>query len=191
VTLVAAALFLASPAQAQATSIPILNPSFTIDKLPCSPGYNCEEPGITGWVVGPQTSLLKASTTQFSGVPSTGLYVAAIGTEYASGSILQTLGATVQANTTYALYVKVGARADYVFTGYVVTLLAGNVVLTSGHHATPVGGDFVTEAISYESGATPSQLGQPLQILITSTGNGQVDIADVVLYSAPTPPSSD
>ena len=94
-----------------------------------------------------------------------------------SGSILQTLGATVQANTTYILTAEVGARADNPFTGYTASLLAGNVLLTSGHKATPAGGTFVTEVVAYESGATPAQLGQPLQVLITSTGDGQVDIA--------------
>jgi hypothetical protein len=99
---------------------------------------------------------------------------------------LQTLGATVQANTTYVLKMSVGARADYVFTGYAASLLAGNVVLASGHKATPVGGTFVTEVVVYESGATPAQLGQPLQILITSTGDGEVDIQSVALTALPT-----
>ncbi len=92
----------------------------------------------------------------------------------------------MQANTTYILTVEVGARADYVFTGYAASLLAGNVLLASGHKATPVGGTFVTEVIVYQSGATPAQLGQPLQILITSTGNGQVNIAGVGLTAVPT-----
>jgi hypothetical protein len=180
-------LVLAGSAKAQNVPIPVLNPKFETDVLTCGPGSNCDQYGITGWMTGPGTALAKFSTTQFPGIaPSTGLYVAAIGNSSTSGSILQTVGATLQANTSYVLTVEVGARADYVFTGYVATLLAGNVVLASGHRATPVGGSLVTEVVGYESGATPAQLGQPLQILITSTGDGQVSIAGVGLTAVPT-----
>jgi len=185
-TWTAATLLFAVPAAAQATPIPILNSQFNLDTLPCNPGSGCNTYGISGWVTGPQSYILKASTTQYPGAPSSGLYVAALGNGTSTGSIFQTLGATVQANTTYVLSVKVGARADDVFTGYQVALLAGNVTLTSGHRATPVGGTFVIEAVAYESGATPAQLGQPLQILITSTGTGQVSIGNVALSAQPT-----
>ena len=110
------------------------------------------------------------STTQYPGAPPPDciarMYCAYVGGSPTSGSILQTLGATVQANTTYILTVEVGARADNPFTGYAASLLAGNATLASGHKATPMGGTFVTEVVVYESGATPAQLGQPLQILI-------------------------
>lgn len=186
-TWVAATVLLASPAAAQ-VSIPILNPKFDMDLLTCSPGTNCYQYGITGWVTGPNTGVQKMSATQYPGAPPTGLYCAYVGGSPVSGSILQTLGATVQANTTYILTLKVGARADDVFTGYLAALLAGNVTLASGHKSTPVGGTFVTEVVAYESGASPAQLGQPLQILITSTGPpGQVDIENVALTAVPTP----
>jgi hypothetical protein len=177
---VAASVFGTAFAQEAATSIPILNPKFDLDVLTGGPGPPGQA-GITGWVVGPQSGTFKASTNQYPNAPTTGLYCAYVGNNESSGSILQTLGATVQANTTYILTVEVGARADYVFTGYAASLLAGNVLLASGHKATPVGGTFVTEVIVYQSGATPAQLGQPLQILITSTGDGQVDVAGVSL----------
>ena len=186
--LLTANFLLATPAKAQATPIPILNPQFNRDSLPCSPGSNCNSYGITGWITGPQTYVLKASTTQFPSAPVTGLYVAVMGNGTSSGSILQTVGATVQANTTYNLSVEVGARADEVFTGYELMLMAGNVTLISGDRATPVGGEFVTEKLVYQSGATPAQLGQPLQILIMSKGNGQTAIANVGLSYVPTAP---
>jgi hypothetical protein len=169
-------------------NIPILNPKFDMDVLTCSPGYYCDQNGITGWIVGPGTAVAKLSTTQYPNAPSTGLYVAAIGWSAVSGSILQTVGATVQFNTTYILTVEVGARADYVFTGYTASLLAGNVLLASNHKATPVGGTFATEVVAYDSGDGPAQLGQPLQILITSTGAGQVDVSGVSLTATPTAP---
>jgi hypothetical protein len=146
-----------------------------------SPGAN--EYGITGWISGPVTGTFKASTTQYPSAPTTGVYCAYVGSAqgYSSGSILQTLGATVQANTIYTLKVSVGARADAAFPGYLATLMAGNVALAAGNKATPASGTFVTEEIVYSSGATPAQSGQPLQILIKSLGSGQVDISGVSL----------
>jgi len=38
-------------ASAQTTAIPIFNPVFNVDTLQCSPGFNCFQYGITGWVV--------------------------------------------------------------------------------------------------------------------------------------------
>jgi hypothetical protein len=169
------------------TQIPILNPQFTVDVLPCEPGYSCSFVGLTGWIVGPQSGIFKASTDQYPEAPSTGVYVAYLGggcgtgTNCSTGSILQTLAATVQANTTYTLKVSVGARADAAFTGYNASLLAGNILLASGHKATPTSGTFATEVLVYESGAAPAQLGQPLQILITSVGGGQANISGVTL----------
>ena len=96
---------------------------------------------------------------------------------------MQTLAATVQPNTTYTLKLSVGARADVVYTGYLASIMAGNVTLASGNLPTPVGGTFITDFVQYSSGATPPQLGQPLQILIQSMGTGQVDIADVMLMA--------
>lgn len=180
-------------AQDKAVSIPILNPHFDVDRmytsqgLPCSSvqGGNCYQLSITGWTVGPQTLVQVDSPIQFPGVPAAGLYVAALGGAdnvcAVSGSILQTLGDTLQANTTYKLKVRLGARADYPFTGYNAELMAGNLMLASGNNATPAGGAFVTETVTYNSGANPAQLGKPLQILITSAGPGQVNISDVSL----------
>jgi hypothetical protein len=162
-------------------NIPVLNPLFDLDELPGSPGPSTGQAGITGWISGPQTGVFKASTAQYPSAPTTGLYCAYVGGTYASGSILQTVGATVQANTTYTLKVSVGARTDFPFTGYTAALLAGNVTLAFGNKATPVGGTFVTEVVVYESGDTPAQLGQPLQILVKSLGNGQIDITGVSL----------
>jgi hypothetical protein len=177
-------LALAVSMKAQEVPIPILNPKFDMDVLTGAPGAS--QYGLTGWIVGPQSGVFKASTTQYPSAPHHRTVLRVHRRSSSSGSILQTLGATVQANTTYILTVEVGARADYVFTGYVASLLAGNVTLASGHKATPVGGTFVTEVVVYESGATPAQLGQPLQILITSTGDGQVDIQSVALTALPT-----
>jgi hypothetical protein len=163
------------------TSIAITNPLFIDDQINCGSGDSCAAANISGWICGPETDIQVFSKTQYPKAPAAGLYGAAIGYENESGSIFQTLGATVQANTTYTLKVEVGARADYSFTGYKAALLAGNVELVEGHSATPVGGTFVIDTVVYSSGANPPQLGQPLQIFVKSTGFGQVDVAAVSL----------
>jgi hypothetical protein len=130
-------------------NIPILNPQFNADVLTCSPGTQCYEYGITGWLLGPLSGISKVSAVQYPSAPAQGLYVAFLGYPPTTGSISQTLGATVQANTTYILRVTVGARADFPFTGYLAALMAGNVTLAAGNRATPAGGTFVTEEIAY------------------------------------------
>jgi len=180
------ALLWATPGQAQMVKIPVVNPSFTQDTLNCSPGSGCNQYGISAWVTGPQTFILKAGQSQYPSAPPGGLYLAALGTSSATGSIFQQLSATVQANTTYTVKITVGARLDDIFTGYEASLLSGGVPLASSNSAIPVSGTFVTDKIVYSSGATPAQLGQPLQIFIKSMGNGQTNIANVVANSAPT-----
>ena len=163
-------------------NIPILNPRFDMDVLPCAP--SCYEPGgITGWIIGTNTAVNKLSTAQFPDAPSEGLYVAAIGNG-SSGSILQTLGPRVQANMTYTLTVILGGRADSLrFTGYAAALMAGNVPLASDDTLVPAPGTFLKDVIVYKSGANPAQLGQALQIFIRSLGTGQVDILSVSLMA--------
>jgi hypothetical protein len=184
---VALAATVLSPASAQETtiSIPILNPTFDADGMSCAAGANCYENAATGWLCGPSSGVAKFSTVQYPAAPPDGIYLAAIGDSYVTGSILQTLGASVQANTTYILTLAVGARADYPFTGYVAALLAGNVTVASRNAATPVSGTFVADVIVYESGANPAQLGQPLQILVKSLGTGQVNVGVVSLTATP------
>jgi len=174
-----ASLFVGVLSAQTPVSIPIINSIFQDDTLECSPG--CAYLNITGWVVGPNTGIFKASTTSYPTAPASGLYVAYLGNTNSTGSILQTLGATLQANTTYTLTLAVGARADYPFTGYLASLMAGNVAVAASHSATPVGGTFVSDVIEYNSGASPAQLGQPLQIFVKSVGTGEVNIAKVTL----------
>lgn len=163
------------------TSIPIANPIFVEDEVECANGQSCATIGISGWICGPNTGIQLFTATQYPGAPKP-FNAAFIGSTLGtSGSISQTLGATVKANTTYTLSVHVGARTDYPFTGYKAALKAGNVVLVSGNEATPVGGSFITEKLVYTSGPNPSQLGQPLQIYIKSLGFGQVDVNAVSL----------
>lgn len=180
-TMSAMALGIAS-AQAATFSIPIVNPLFIDDQLSCTAGgLTCFAPGATGWLVGPQTGVELVSSAQYPFAPPEGFYVLAVGYTNVTGSVMQTLGDTLQANTTYVLKLKIGARADVPFTGYVASLMAGNFVLASNNSATPVGGTFVTDVIVYSSGANPPQLGKPLQIFAKGLGFGQFNIAEVSL----------
>ncbi|HXM45825.1 MAG TPA: hypothetical protein VN924_31605 [Bryobacteraceae bacterium] len=175
-------------AQKTATTIPIVNPGFEDDVLACGAGVDCDASPLTGWLCGPDAGVFKPSTAQFpNGIPG-GTNVAYLGrglNTIQTGSILQVVGATVQANTTYTLKLSVGARADVGFTGYSAALLAGNVTLAYDNSLAPAPGTFLTDAIVYNSGAAPPQLGQRLQILVRSVGTGQVDIDNVSLTAAP------
>jgi len=170
---------------AQPTVIPIVNPLFDQDQLACTAGeLTCWVPAATGWLVGPQTSVEKVSTAQYPSAPPGGFYVMAIGYTNTTGSMMQTLGDTVQPNTTYTLKIALGARADVPFTGYVASLMVGNVPLASDNKVVPVGGTFKTDVIVYHSGPTPAQLGKPLQIYVKSFGTGQVSVGSVSLTAA-------
>jgi hypothetical protein len=172
-------------AQKTATAIPILNPGFEWDVMACAPGYYCDGWFLTGWQCGPSTGIFKPSAVEFpNGIPG-GTNVAYIGNTVVTGSILQTLGAAVQANTTYTLQLSIGARADLAFTGYWAVLLAGNVTLASDNTLTPAPGTFLTDVIVYKSGAAPPQLGQRLPILVKSVGTGDVSVDNVSLTAAP------
>jgi hypothetical protein len=174
--------------QKTATIIPIVNPGFEDDVLSCGAGFDCDASPLTGWLCGPDAGVFKPSTVQFpNGIPQ-GTNVAYLGrglNTIQTGSILQQVGASVRANTTYTLKLSVGARADVGFTGYSAALLAGNVTLAYDNTLTPAPGTFLTDVIVYQSGAAPPQLGQRLQILVKSVGTGQVDVDDVSLAAAP------
>ena len=172
-------------AQQTPVHIPILNPNFTGDALSCGAGSGCSQNGITGWLCGPNSGVAKFSTVQYPSAPASGVYVATLGDSAVTGSIMQTLGVNLEANMAYVLKLSVGARADYPFTGYLAALMAGNVTVASRSAATPTGGTFVLDTIAYESGASPAQLGQPLQIFVKSVGTGQVNIAGVSLTATP------
>jgi hypothetical protein len=101
-------------------NIPILNPLFNEDQLSCTAGeLACWVPGATGWLTGPQTGPEKVSTAQYPSAPAGGFYVMAVGYTNTTGSMIQTLADTVEANTTYVLKISLGARADVPFTGYI------------------------------------------------------------------------
>ena len=91
---------------------------------------------------------------------------------YSNGrSICQTLGDTVQAETTYTLTVKVGRRLDTNFPGYDVFLRAGGTTLASKDEATggtPAAGDFLTVTVIFDSPSAGAPVGDTLEICLDS-----------------------
>lgn len=101
----------------------------------------------------------------------------------------QILSTSLQANTQYGLSVKVGNPSIYndgLTTSYRIELLAGGVLLQSATGPSPVDGSaFITASLTHNSGATPAQLGQALEIRLLAVNDGsdayEVDFDDVQL----------
>jgi hypothetical protein len=56
-----------------------------------------------------------------------------------------------------------------------VELLAGGVVLGSDSTGDPSPGTFIEQTIVYDSGSSPAELGQALEISVSGDANGQAD----------------
>ena len=169
-----------APAQEATFAIPVINPGFETDVQTC-PAEPCYAAGITGWMVGPVSGTFRPGPLQYPiGIPG-GLNVGAIGNFSSTGSIMQTTGVTLRADTTYVLKLSIGQRLDYPFTGYAVSLMAGGVVLASDSSLQPAPGTFLTDTIVYKTGPHPPLAGLPLQIIVTSVGTGEVDVDKVSL----------
>lgn len=92
----------------------------------------------------------------------------------------QTLGATLQANTSYVLSVEVGNIASGFatdgtfynldeFPGYRIELLAGGVVLSTDLNSLTIAeGEFATSTIQFSTGTSHAQLGQNLGIRLVN-----------------------
>jgi hypothetical protein len=66
-------------------------------------------------------------------------------------------------------------------TGYVASLMAGGVVLASDSSLRPEAGTFLTDPIMIKTAPNAALQGLPLQIIVTSVGNGEVDVDNVTL----------
>ncbi len=156
-----------------ASPVTINNPSFETP-VQCAGCYTYDS--STGWVSQASVSTWRPAVGpggEFSSIPD-GLQVAALG-EPGSGSLSQNLTATVLANTTYTLSFWVGQRTDTPLSGYAVALLAGGATLGSNSAGNPSPGTFMEQTIVYNSGPSPAELGQTLEILVNGSGNGQAD----------------
>jgi hypothetical protein len=105
-----------------------------------------------------------------------------------TGSISQTLSATLQVNTLYTLQVDLGRRLDNVYPSPPPTmqLFAGNTLIASAGGAQPPLGGWATWTGTYQSGASDPLAGQALKIVLASTAP-QGDFDNVRLTAAPSP----
>jgi hapalindole biogenesis HpiC1 cyclase-like protein/PEP-CTERM motif-containing protein len=159
---------------ALATPITITNASFEAVLL-ADGGFTREDfsaDPIPGWVVTPDGAAdggtYDPTTVQYpSGVPD-GENVA-FSSNFPGGSlsiatISQVLAATLAGNTLYTLNIDVGDRTDTNFGGYLIEFLAGSTVLASDNNSLLPSSGFLTSTVTFQTGASPSELGQSLQI---------------------------
>jgi uncharacterized protein (TIGR03437 family) len=177
------------------TSITITNPGF--ETIPSNPawidcsgtgGAGCRATGdgnIPGWTASSTTTigLFQPGSTYFT-VPMP----AAEGQTLAysnGGTISQVLSATLQASTLYTLQVDVGLRLDnhYPSPPPTVQLFAGNTLIASATGAQPPLGGWTTWTGTYQSSASDPLAGQPLKIVLGSTGQ-QGDFDNVRLTAS-------
>jgi hypothetical protein len=113
----------------------------------------------------------------------------------------QVLNTTLQAETTYVLSLQIG-NAFYnesdVTADYRIELLAGGVILQSDTGPAPAADTWELQSLTFNSGTSPAQLGQPLEIRLlavsytTPAGDDgyEVDFDDVNLVITPAPASN-
>jgi photosystem II stability/assembly factor-like uncharacterized protein len=100
------------------------------------------------------------------------------------GSLSQSLGATLSANTQYDLGAQVGHplwEGGGAGGSYRIELLAGGVLLDVQAGNAPGQGQWQAHSLTYDSGPNPAQLGQPLEIRLLATGSQEVNFDDVTL----------
>jgi uncharacterized protein (TIGR03437 family) len=181
-----ALLFFLGASLACAQSITVANNSFENGTLPLNIGlgpFSNILPGSTAATGGTLPNWIAAGTTTNA---AAGAYASMsskwwdgnnIGYIYVYGpgaaTLSQSLSATLQDNTTYALSALIGQVPTYLFN-YAIQLWAGSTLLatSSALVGTP---SFVssTDTLTYFSGASNPQAGQPLTIVIGATGTAQ------------------
>jgi hypothetical protein len=188
-----ATLMCGAALSAFAVDFPIVNAGFEQVVLPCS-GFNCFlSSSVAGWTGTGFFATFKPVTGvggYFPGGIPDGVNVAALGDGLNGGALIQTLSATLQANTNYTLVFSVGTRTDVALSGYSVELLAGSTTLASDSSLAPAPGTFATGRIVYSSNANPALVGQPLGIRLTGNTRGQAGFDKILLDATPTVISS-
>jgi hypothetical protein len=174
---------------AWAVDTPIVNAGFEQVVLPCAPGPDCSTRDVFGWTGTGQVATFKPSTGPgriFPGGIPEGVNTGGVGNELGIGALVQTLGVTLQPNTTYTLVYSVGSRSDYLFSGYSVELLADSATLATDSSLSPPSGAFATGRIVYSSTAANPTVGQRLGIRLTSAGRGGAQFDKISLDATPT-----
>jgi uncharacterized protein (TIGR03437 family) len=183
------------------TSITITNPGF--ETIPSNPQWiNCAGNGgagtggagcqdtlngiVPGWTASNTTSigLFQPGPNLFTlPLPAAeGLTAAQVN----SGTLSQTLSATLQVSTVYTLQVDVGRRLDNLYPSPppTVQLFAGSTLIASATGAEPPLGGWTTWTGTYTSSASDPLAGQALKIVLGATAV-QGDFDNVQLTAAP------
>lgn len=101
-----------------------------------------------------------------------------------SGSLRQSLSATLNASRQYVLSARVGNPLAYGSeTGntYRIELRAGGVLLDVQAGNAPGLGQWQPHSLTYDSGPSPAQEGQQLEIRLIANGSAEVNFDDVIL----------
>jgi hypothetical protein len=166
-------------APAFADNITIQNASFEMVNPPttaCGPGCAWNYGPIPGWTTTGLGGSFQPGSAYFNVPLPNGSTVAWSD----GGSISQTLGDSLVANTAYTLSVDVGHRLDGFATSFIIQLFAGSTLLNSitGSNAMIPLGTFLDVSFSYVSGVTlpPGNL----SIVLSSAGK-QTDFDNVRL----------
>lgn len=169
----ALAAFVASACGAQAAVLSLSNASF--EETPLTDGaYRAG--GVNGWTnSGGNVGWQNPTTQLFANVPD-GAQTGWIGTQkdlYAPGVLGQTAAASVGANTRYVLTADVGRRFDVPLAAFIVEILVGGQVVSSGGFgaADIDPGAFRTLSMSYDA---TEALSQPLSFRFRVTEESSV-----------------
>jgi hypothetical protein len=174
-----------------AAPITIVNPSFEAPAV-APGGFTSVATGWMNTLGSPVTDF--PLSNQFASIPD-GNQVEILDDFNGPGTLSQVLSTSLAANTTYTLTFFVGNDLLLPYTGYSAQFLANGVTLASDTSAvSPTAGHFLQDTITFNSGASPAQLGQPLEITFSDIGfNGvafdlvQLDGSTTVGSSTPEP----
>ncbi len=155
----------------QAASITISDPSFETPVGLSGVGKASPVFSGTGWTsTGGSPVIDFAGTNQYVSIPN-GNQVAILDDFNGAGTLSQALSATLAADTTYTLTFWVGNNLLLPYSGYTAALTAGGVTLAADNSAvSPTAGHFLQDTITFNSGASPAQLGQALGITFSDIG---------------------
>ena len=136
--------------------------------------------GGPGWSITGAGGIWNPSTSGFPGEAPEGLNVGWVD----SGSLRQTMNATLSANTQYVLSARVGNSLNFgspVGNTFRIELRAGGVLLDVQAGTAPALGQWQFHSLTHDSGASPAQEGQQLEIRLISNGSAEIDLDDVNL----------
>jgi hypothetical protein len=188
----------AAAAPAKADSLLVNNPGF--ESFALQPDFFSTHifvPGaqvltgdpIPGWPLVGHGGTWRPGSSFYGGAVPEGTNVAWLDYESINASVLsQVLGDVLTAGMVYTLSVQAGHRIDYPLASFSVQLAAGGVVLAEGTLDSIPSDSFQTVAVSFSAPEGHPQLGQALEIRLTSNANRQqVNFDDVRLDATPTP----